>query len=357
MEWRFFSLSGRRSDKPADGECGEIETLLSLYSDGMASAAEVRRVEAHLAVCEDCRKAHFWMRATNEVITHRPVVAPPVDMWARIQGAISEPAVAPVPVRLRFNPRPAYALAASIALAAAVLIPIAMKSHGEHARMTVATNSPAPSIPAMPQSHVAQSPAPPALLPIAPHAIVHHAAAHTPVQLASNAHEERTHAAGSAIVHRIELPRPTVHIAPHAGNTMLAKASSTIHELPSQRRAHAPSVDQRMAKSSESPGELKERATSPSIPVQPEQVAAVPANSNTAATATSTTSGTMTASADMGQATVAPVRVARHSHSLNDDLREAVRATEANISSRSTVVAAAYGAPTADSFAIVAGSQ
>lgn len=101
--------------------CADVKALLSLYSDHMTSAAESRRVEAHLEECEDCRKAHFWMKATYEVLSHRPVVLPPPDMASRIRQAIAESEAGTVrPVRVRFNPRPAYAFAASLLVTAVV---------------------------------------------------------------------------------------------------------------------------------------------------------------------------------------------------------------------------------------------
>src|SRR3569833_2305464 len=130
MQWRFPIKFGR-TDRPAatSDVCDAIEPLLSLYSDGMTSTAETRRVEAHLSECESCRKTHFWIRATYEVISHRAPVLPPPDLASRIQAAIAEAdavgsPIVPIPgvsARPRFNLRPAYAMAAAVAVAAIVV--------------------------------------------------------------------------------------------------------------------------------------------------------------------------------------------------------------------------------------------
>jgi len=180
MQWRF-PLKFGRTDRPVatNDECDAIEPLLSLYSDGMTSPAETRRVEAHLADCESCRKAHFWMRATYEVISHRPTVMPPPDMASRIQRAIAEADGAAIPgvaVRLRFNPRPAYAMAAALLIAAVV---IARLGHG--GQTNVAVNIP-------PKSNSTSSTTP--ILP-SPPVIVKHPplVAHPPVNVAKVSHE------------------------------------------------------------------------------------------------------------------------------------------------------------------------
>ncbi len=131
MEWRFGS-DRHGADIPGDGgHCAGIEALLSLYSDGMTSAAESRRVEDHLEECESCRQAHFWMRATYEVLSHRPAALPPPNMSSRIRVAIAEAdAKDRRAARLRFLTRPAYAFAACAALAAIGFASFSILSHG-----------------------------------------------------------------------------------------------------------------------------------------------------------------------------------------------------------------------------------
>ena len=116
MNWRFW-----RSPQGADSDtCSTLEPLLSLYSDGMASPAETRRVERHLGECPDCRRALRWMQATHVVISKRPVVMPPPDLHARIARAIAASAPEPVVFQTKRRPivlRPAvWAAAASLAV-------------------------------------------------------------------------------------------------------------------------------------------------------------------------------------------------------------------------------------------------
>ena len=127
---RQFWLRNRPLPPAADSEnCAHVRPLLSLMSDGMASAKEAREAQAHLQACADCRQALVWIEATRQAIAARPVVLPPADMRARIACAIAasaETAVPAVPVampsvRRTFARRPAYAAAASLALAGAFL--------------------------------------------------------------------------------------------------------------------------------------------------------------------------------------------------------------------------------------------
>ena len=111
--------------------CDLIEPLLPLYTDGMASPAEVRSVEAHLPRCASCRAALAWMQATRVALAARPVAIPPPDLHSRIALAIAASSIpAPaVPVSQRparvFSLRPAYAAALSLtALGIALTYPL-----------------------------------------------------------------------------------------------------------------------------------------------------------------------------------------------------------------------------------------
>jgi hypothetical protein len=129
MTWQFRFRNHPLSSSIDPDNCSHIRPLLSLMSDGMASAKEIRQAEAHLQTCDDCRQAQMWIDATRQVIAARPVVLPPADMRARIARAIAasaETAVPAVPlalppVRRTFALRPAYAAAASVAVASAFL--------------------------------------------------------------------------------------------------------------------------------------------------------------------------------------------------------------------------------------------
>ncbi len=129
MNWHFRLRNRPLPPSPDQDNCAHIRPLLSLMSDGMASAKEAREAEAHLQTCGDCRQALLWINATRQAIVARPVVLPPADMRARIACAIAasaETAVPAVPiampsVRRVFTLRPAYAAAASVAVAGAFL--------------------------------------------------------------------------------------------------------------------------------------------------------------------------------------------------------------------------------------------
>lgn len=121
MEWRFWARTrpaqlNMLGDASGD-DCESIEPLLSLYGDGMASAAEARLVEAHLPGCESCRESLAWMQATRRALSARPVMSPPPDLHARIAEAIAASEAAPLRLRptRTFVTRPAFAAAASLA--------------------------------------------------------------------------------------------------------------------------------------------------------------------------------------------------------------------------------------------------
>lgn len=123
MKWPFWT----RTQPTTPDDCHTIDPLLSLYADDMASAEEVRRVEAHLPGCAVCREALAWMQATRRALAARPVVSPPADLRARIAGAIAASSAAPLPVSIGALParafalRPAYAAAASLTALGAVI--------------------------------------------------------------------------------------------------------------------------------------------------------------------------------------------------------------------------------------------
>jgi len=110
MNWTFWSRP------TAASECKDIEPLLPLYADGMASAGETRRLEAHLPGCDDCRRTLAWLRATHQALAGRPIALPPPDLHARIAGAIAASSAMPsfLPPTRAFRLRPAYAAAASL---------------------------------------------------------------------------------------------------------------------------------------------------------------------------------------------------------------------------------------------------
>ena len=118
MKWPFWTRIGL--GQPDD--CETIDPLLSLYADGMAASDESRRVETHLLDCADCRESLQWMRATQHALSARPVVAPPVNLQARIAAALAASSAAPLPKSFRIRPvrtfarKPALAAAASLSI-------------------------------------------------------------------------------------------------------------------------------------------------------------------------------------------------------------------------------------------------
>ncbi len=191
MTWQFWLRNRPLSSLPPTDPCSEIRPLLSLMSDGMASAKEARQAEAHLLTCADCRQAQLWIVATRQVISARPAVLPPADMRARIARAIAasaETAVPAVPVamplamppvRRTFAVRPAYAAAASVAVAGAFLGHYLLTS--SHGPGTVPPASPVRQASAGQGGQRAEGPAKPGHAGVAPTL-----PAHKPTVIASN---------------------------------------------------------------------------------------------------------------------------------------------------------------------------
>jgi hypothetical protein len=150
MNWRFWL----RQDSSQPDTCASIEPLLSLFSDGMASPPEARRVESHLDECPECRRALEWMEATRLVIAKRPAAVPPADLRMRIAQAIAAEAAANTAFRPKprsFVIRPAFAVAASMALVAVfgityerTLKPNPITIAPPHESIVKVPNSPAP---------------------------------------------------------------------------------------------------------------------------------------------------------------------------------------------------------------------
>lgn len=107
---------------PELNSCDSVEPLISLYADGVVSADESQRVEAHLPVCESCRASLLWAQATHRALASRPVVMPPAYLRARIaQSLAASPASLAVRPTRAFVLRPAYAAAASLSVLGVVI--------------------------------------------------------------------------------------------------------------------------------------------------------------------------------------------------------------------------------------------
>lgn len=148
MNWIFWT----RTPPMNPDDCGTIDPLLSLHADGMASAEEAQRVEAHLPGCDACRESLAWMRATQRALASRPIVSPPVDLRARIAAAIAASSAAPAPVsftvRRSFTLRPVYAAAASVALLGIISYGLLHTQTPQAAVNHSAANSPVVTAPA-----------------------------------------------------------------------------------------------------------------------------------------------------------------------------------------------------------------
>jgi anti-sigma factor RsiW len=96
--------------------CERISSALIPYLDGRANTSEQSSVEAHAAVCADCRERIEEFRQLYSVLNEMPVVQPSVAFAARVREHI-----AAEPQRNWFQwlmpaPRLAFALAMLLAL-------------------------------------------------------------------------------------------------------------------------------------------------------------------------------------------------------------------------------------------------
>ena len=70
--------------------CQELDTRLDDWLDGALPPAEAAAVETHLAGCEGCRRSARQLRQLLAHATALPrSVAPPHDLWPRIEGRIA----------------------------------------------------------------------------------------------------------------------------------------------------------------------------------------------------------------------------------------------------------------------------
>ena len=101
--------------------CDDVLDRLDDLTEGTATAEERAGIEAHLAVCADCRSEAESNAALRRRIDDLPRwTEPPRDLWPEIAARIDQQKV----VRGRFGPsarRYGLAAAAAVAIAAAVL--------------------------------------------------------------------------------------------------------------------------------------------------------------------------------------------------------------------------------------------
>ena len=76
-------------------DCLKIEPLLDDLVDGVLSAADQRRVEAHLAVCEECAEQLASLRALLRQVDALPRSKTPAsDLWSGIEPRLTRRTVA-----------------------------------------------------------------------------------------------------------------------------------------------------------------------------------------------------------------------------------------------------------------------
>lgn len=68
-----------------------VEKLLTRYCDGELSAADVQRVDAHLATCAECRTTLDEIRFSATLVRQLGAVSAPPSVWNAIDAALSPP--------------------------------------------------------------------------------------------------------------------------------------------------------------------------------------------------------------------------------------------------------------------------
>ena len=68
-----------------------VEKLLTRYCDGELSAADVQRVDAHLATCAACRTTLDEIRFSATLVRQLGAVSAPPSVWNAIDAALSPP--------------------------------------------------------------------------------------------------------------------------------------------------------------------------------------------------------------------------------------------------------------------------
>src|SRR6188474_2230387 len=72
-----------------------VTNSLTRYCDGELPAADVQRVEAHLAACADCRTALDEVRFSARVVRELRGISAPSSVWHGIDAALSSDARVP----------------------------------------------------------------------------------------------------------------------------------------------------------------------------------------------------------------------------------------------------------------------
>jgi predicted anti-sigma-YlaC factor YlaD len=68
-----------------------VSSQLAAYIDGALGPEEARRIEMHLASCEQCQQERNLTESGMAMVNHLPSVQAPDSIWMAIEAAISEP--------------------------------------------------------------------------------------------------------------------------------------------------------------------------------------------------------------------------------------------------------------------------
>jgi len=69
-------------------DCEMVRERLSEYLDEALSGRETRRVAAHLATCEECRRTFDDLRVTKAVLGREAVPPPAPDFWTQVYAEV-----------------------------------------------------------------------------------------------------------------------------------------------------------------------------------------------------------------------------------------------------------------------------
>jgi hypothetical protein len=102
-------------------ECKKITELLSGYIDGELSGAQAESVEAHLAGCADCRRAHEEMSRLVGLMRDMDTIDEPADLIQNVRGRLASPPTLWERLRGWFS-IPAVRIPAAATVLAAILL-------------------------------------------------------------------------------------------------------------------------------------------------------------------------------------------------------------------------------------------
>jgi anti-sigma-K factor RskA len=115
------------SDDPRDQHLGELAAACALDA---VDAGERPRIEAHLAICPDCRAEVDRLTETVAGLAYAPpLLEPPAELRARVLSGLSDVAAAPAPARPRRRRLRRPRLVLAVAAAAVILVAGGLVAH------------------------------------------------------------------------------------------------------------------------------------------------------------------------------------------------------------------------------------